>query len=58
MLATILKSDVARKVSIRIMDTFVHMRHYIKYNVQILQRKYLLIEEKEKLISDVVNLIV
>ena len=46
MLATILKSDVARKVSIRIMDTFVHMRHYIKYAERVLPHKYLLLEEK------------
>ena len=46
MLATILKSDVATDVSIRIMDTFVKMRHYIKYNDQLLPRKYLLLEEK------------
>ena len=46
MLATILKSDVATEVSIRIMDTFVRMRHYIKYNDQLLPRKYLLLEEK------------
>ena len=46
MLATILKSDVATEVSIRIMDTFVHMRHYIKYNEQILPRKFLLLEDK------------
>ena len=46
MLATILKSDVAAKVSIRIMDTFVKMRHYIRYNEQLLPRKYLLLEEK------------
>jgi len=46
MLATILKSDVATEVSIRIMDTFVNMRHYIKYNEQLLPRKYLLLEEK------------
>lgn len=46
MLTTILKSDVATKVSIRIMDTFVKMRHYIKYNEQLLPRKYLLLEEK------------
>ena len=32
MLATVLKSKVATKVSIRIMDTFVKMRHYINYN--------------------------
>ena len=46
MLATILKSDVATEVSIRIMDAFVRMRHYIKYNDQLLPRKYLLLEEK------------
>ena len=46
MLATILKSDVATEVSIRIMDTFVRMRHYIKYNEQLLPHKYLLLEEK------------
>ena len=34
MLATILKSKIATEVSIRIMDTFVKMRHYIKYNEQ------------------------
>ena len=45
-LATILKSDVATEVSIRIIDTFVRMRHYIKYNDQLLPRKYLLLEEK------------
>ena len=46
MLATILKSDVATEVSIRIMDTFVHMRHYIKYNEQLLPNKILLLEDK------------
>ena len=46
MLATILKSDVATKVSIRIMDTFVKMRHYIKYNEQLLPHKYLLLEDR------------
>ena len=46
MLATILKSKVATKVSIRIMDTFVKMRHYIKYNDYLLPRRYLLLEEK------------
>ena len=45
-LATMLKSDVATEISIRIMDTFVKMRHYIKYNEQLLPRKYLLLEEK------------
>ena len=46
MLATILKSKVATEVSIRIMDTFVRMRHYIRYNEQFLPHKYLLLEEK------------
>ena len=46
MLATILKSKEAIEVSIRIMDTFVKMRHYINYNKSFLPRKYLLIEEK------------
>ena len=46
MLATILKSDVATEVSIRIMDTFVNMRHYIRYNEQLLPHKYLLLEER------------
>lgn len=46
MLATILKSKKATEVSIRIMDTFVKMRHYIRYNEQLLPRKYLLLEEK------------
>ena len=46
MLATILKSKTATEVSIRIMDTFVKMRHYIKYNEQLLPRKYLILEEK------------
>jgi hypothetical protein len=36
MLATILKSKEAIQVSIRIMDTFVKMRHYINYNKYIL----------------------
>ena len=46
MLATILKSKTATEVSIRIMDTFVKMRHYINYNKNVLPRKYLLLEEK------------
>ena len=52
MLATILKSDVATEISIRIMDTFVKMRHYIKYNEQLLPRKYLLLEEKVDMVLD------
>ena len=46
MLATILKSKVATEVSIRIMDTFVKMRHYINYNNELLPRKFMLLEEK------------
>ena len=46
MLATILKSKVATGVSIRIMDTFVKMRHYINYNKSFLPNKILLLEEK------------
>ena len=46
MLATVIKTDVAAKVSIDIMRAFVRMRHYIKYNDQLLPRKYLLLEEK------------
>ncbi len=46
MLATILKSKTATEVSIRIMDTFVKMRHYINYNKNILPRRFLLLENK------------
>lgn len=46
MLATILKSKEAIKTSIRIMDTFIKMRHYINYNKNILPRRFLLLEEK------------
>ena len=46
MLATILKSQVAIDVSIRIMDAFVKMRHYINYNMDFLPRRFLLLEEK------------
>ena len=46
MLATILKSKVATEVSIRIMDTFVRMRHYINYNNELLPRRFMLLEEK------------
>lgn len=46
MLATILKSKVATEVSIRIMDTFVKMRHYINFNKNILPNKILLLENR------------
>ncbi len=39
MLATVLKSNVATKVSIAIMDAFVSMRHYIGSNL--LEQKYI-----------------
>ena len=46
MLATVLKSSVAIQVSIRIMDTFVRMRHYINFNKNVLPRRFLLLEDK------------
>lgn len=46
MLATILKSKKAIMTSIRIMDTFVNMRHYINYNKNVLPRRFLLLEDK------------
>ena len=46
MLATILKSKVATEVSIRIMDAFVTMQHYINYNKDILPRSFLLLENQ------------
>ena len=46
MLATILKSKVATQVTIAIMDTFVNMRHYIKYHERLLPNKMLLLENK------------
>ena len=46
MFAIILKSKVANEVSIRIMDTFVRMRHYINYNKNVLPRRFLLLEDK------------
>ncbi len=46
MLATILRSKVATKVTIAIMDTFVKMRHYINYNRSLLPHRFLLLEDK------------
>ena len=46
MLATILRSKAATEVSIRIMDTFVKMRHYLNYNKSFLPHRFLLLEEK------------
>ena len=54
MLATILKSKEATQVSIRIMDTFVKMRHYINYTKEFLPYKMLLLEDKvDKIQKDV-----
>ena len=53
MLATILKSRTAVQVSIKIMDTFVAMRHFIKNNKDIFKRlttvEYEMIECKDKI---------
>ena len=46
MLATILKSKVATEVSIRIMDAFVKMRHYINFTKDVLPNKVLLLEAR------------
>ena len=46
MLSTILKTDIATQTSIKIMDTFVKMRHYINYNKEFLPNRFLLLEEK------------
>ena len=46
MLATIIKSKEAVDVSIRIMDTFVKMRHFINYNNELLPRRFMLLEDK------------
>ena len=47
MLATILKSKEAIQTSIRIMDTFVKMRHYINYNNELLPRRFIIIDRKK-----------
>ena len=46
MISTILKSKTAVEVSIRIMDAFVSMRHYIKDNINLLPNRILNIENK------------
>ena len=54
MLATILKSDIATDVSIKIMDTFVKMRHYLNFNSSFLPHKFMLLEDKvDKNIADI-----
>ena len=62
MLATILKSKVATEVSIRIMDTFVKMRHYINYNKSFLPNRFhcwkiKLIKILKELMNCLINLI-
>ena len=46
MLATVLKSKEATAVTLKIMDTFVKMRHYINYNKSFLPNRILLLEDK------------
>ena len=46
MLATILKSKEATAVTLRIVDTFVKMRHYLNYNRSFLPHKFMILEEK------------
>lgn len=38
MLATIIKTDVAVEISIKIMDAFVEMKHFLYNNSQIFER--------------------
>ncbi len=50
MLATVLRTDVAEEISVRIMDAFVMMRHYISSNL--IEQKYinsLVLEDHEKI---------
>jgi len=46
MLASILHTEVAIRTSIRIMRSFVKMRHYINYNKDMLPNRVLLLENK------------
>ena len=46
MLATVLRTSVAEEMSIKIMDAFVKMRHYLNYNKILLPNKILLLEDK------------
>ena len=57
MLATILKTKVATEVSIRIMDAFVAMRHYISSNL--IEQKYInnmVLEGNEKINKNTVDI--
>lgn len=46
MLSGLLKSDIAEKVNVQVVDAFVKMSHYIKYNEALLPNRVLLLEEK------------
>ena len=46
MLATILKSKVAAEVTLKIMDTFVKMRHMLINNQNVLPNRLLILEDK------------
>ena len=52
MLATILRTDVAVTVSIKIMDAFIEMRRFLNSNGQVFERltnvEYKLIEHEKK----------
>ena len=57
MLATILKTKVATEVSIRIMDAFVAMRHYISSNL--IEQKYInnmVLEDNERINKNIVDI--
>ncbi len=46
MLASVLHTDIAVQTSINIMRAFVHMRHYINYNGDLLPNRILLLEKR------------
>ena len=58
MLATVLRTDVAEKVSVRIMDAFVAMRHYIgnnEFRLSNVETKVLEHDNEIKLIKEAFN---
>ena len=46
MLASVLHTDIAVQTSINIMRAFVHMKHYINYNGDLLPNRILLLEKR------------
>lgn len=46
MLSSVLHTEIAAQVSVRIMRTFVKIRHYIRYHDRLLPNKMLLLEHK------------